>query len=57
MLISSQDVFFRRAGPATGSAAALVVMGVLLVRRLIAAGPLHVDRDLIEAIHDVAIEP
>jgi O-antigen/teichoic acid export membrane protein len=59
VLISSQDVFFRvELALLAGSAAALVVMGVLLVRRLTAAGPLHVDSgDLIEAIHDVAIEP
>ena len=56
---SSQDVFFRvELGLLVGSAAALLVMGVLLVRRLAVAGPLHVDSgDLIEAIHDVAIEP
>ena len=59
VLISSQDVFFRvELALLAGSAAALVVMAVLLVRRLTAAGPLHVDSgDLIEAIHDVAIEP
>jgi O-antigen/teichoic acid export membrane protein len=59
VLISSQDVFFRvELALLAGSAAALVVMGILLVRRLTAAGPLHVDSgDLIEAIHDVAIEP
>jgi O-antigen/teichoic acid export membrane protein len=59
VLISSQDVFFRvELALLAGSAAALVVMGALLVRRLTAAGPLHVESgDLIEAIHDVAIEP
>jgi hypothetical protein len=59
VLISSQDVFFRvELALLAGSAAALVVMGALLARRLTAAGPLHVDSgDLIEAIHDVAIEP
>jgi len=59
VLVSSQDVFFRvELALFAGSAAALVVMGVLLLRRLSAAGPLHVDSgDLIEAIHDVAIEP
>jgi O-antigen/teichoic acid export membrane protein len=59
VLVSSQDVFFRvELALLAGSAAALVVMGALLVRRLTAAGPLHVDSgDLIEAIHDVPVEP
>jgi hypothetical protein len=59
VLLSSQDVFFRvELGLFAGSAASLIVMGVLLIRRLTAGGPLHVDSgDFVEAIHDVAIEP
>jgi O-antigen/teichoic acid export membrane protein len=41
-----------------GSAVAMVVMGAMLLRRLHAAGPLSVDSDdLIEAIHELPIEP
>ena len=59
VLVSSQDVFFRvELALFAGSAAALVVMGILLIRRLTTAGPLRLDEgDLIEAIHDVAFEP
>jgi O-antigen/teichoic acid export membrane protein len=59
VLISSEDVFFRvELSLFAGSAVSLIVMGVLLIRRLTAAGPLHVDSgDFVEAIHDVAIEP
>jgi O-antigen/teichoic acid export membrane protein len=57
--LSSQDVFFRvELALFAGSAAALLVMGALLIRRLTAAGPLHVEEgDLIEAFHEVPIEP
>ena len=41
-----------------GSAVAMVVMGAMLLRRLHAAGPLAIDSgDLIEAIHEVPMEP
>ena len=57
--LSSQDVFFRvELALFAGSAAALLVMGALLIRRLTAAGPLYVEEgDLIEAFHEVPIEP
>jgi len=53
------DLFLRvELGLLIGSAVALVVIGGLLVRRLAVAGPLTVDSgDLIEAIHEVPIEP
>jgi O-antigen/teichoic acid export membrane protein len=56
---SSLDLFFRvELGLLIGSAVALVVIGVLLVRRLSVSGPLTVDQgDLIEAIHELPIEP
>jgi O-antigen/teichoic acid export membrane protein len=59
VLVASQDVFFRvELALFAGSAAALLMMGALLLRRLAVAGPLHVDRgDLIEAIHELPIEP
>ncbi len=59
VLISSDDLFFRvELALLVGSAVSLIVMGALLIRRLTVAGPLHVDSgDLIEAIHDVPIEP
>lgn len=53
------DLFLRvELGLLIGSAVAMAAMGLLLLRRLSAAGPLAIDSgDLIEAIHDVAIEP
>ena len=56
---ASLDLFFRvELGLLIGSAVALVVIGALLVRRLAVSGPLTVDSgDLIEAIHEVPIEP
>jgi O-antigen/teichoic acid export membrane protein len=53
------DLFLRvELGLLTGSAIALVVMGLLLVRRIGATGPVAVEEgDLIEALHEVAIEP
>jgi O-antigen/teichoic acid export membrane protein len=56
--LASDDLFFRvEMGLLVGSLAALVTMGVLLVRRLAVAGPLAVERgDFIEAIHEVPIE-
>ena len=56
---ASLDLFFRvELGLLIGSAVALVVIGALLVRRLALSGPLTVDSgDLIEAIHEVPIEP
>jgi O-antigen/teichoic acid export membrane protein len=55
----SDDLFFRvEIALLVGSAVALATMGGLLIRRLTARGPLHVESgDLIEAIHEVAIEP
>jgi O-antigen/teichoic acid export membrane protein len=56
--LASDDLFFRvELGLLVGSLAALLTMGVLLLRRLAVAGPLTVDRgDFIEAIHEVPIE-
>jgi O-antigen/teichoic acid export membrane protein len=56
---ASQDVFFRvELGLFAGSAVAFVVMAGLLIRRLAPAGPVVVDAgDLIEAMHEVPIEP
>jgi O-antigen/teichoic acid export membrane protein len=56
--LASDDLFFRvEMGLLVGSLAALVTMGVLLLRRLAVAGPLAVERgDFIEAIHEVPIE-
>jgi O-antigen/teichoic acid export membrane protein len=53
------DLFLRvELGLFVGSAVALVVIGGLLLRRLSASGPLHIDSgDLIEAFHEVPIEP
>jgi O-antigen/teichoic acid export membrane protein len=57
--VASDDLFFRvEVALLVGSAMAFAVMATLLVRRLAVRGPLFVDSgDLIEAIHDVAIEP
>ena len=59
VLLGPDDLFLRvEIGLLVGSLVAFVAMGVLLARRLSAAGPLHVDTgDLIEAIHEVPIEP
>ncbi|HET9609626.1 MAG TPA: hypothetical protein VFP06_08455 [Acidimicrobiales bacterium] len=56
---ASGDLFLRvEIGLLAGSAAAFVAMAGLLIRRLAVAGPLHIDSgDLIEAMHDVAVEP
>ena len=56
---ASLDLFLRvELGLLIGSAVALVVIGGLLLRRLHQSGPLTIDSgDLIEAIHEVAIEP
>jgi len=56
---ASGDLFLRvEVGLLAGSAAAFVAMAALLVRRLAVAGPLQIDSgDLIEAMHDVAVEP
>ena len=53
------DLFLRvELGLLVGSAVALVVMGFLLGRRLRAPGPLDIEEgDLIEALHEVAVEP
>jgi O-antigen/teichoic acid export membrane protein len=53
------DLFLRvEVGLLVGSATSLAVMGWMLVRRLSAAGPLTIEEgDLIEAIHEVPIEP
>ncbi|HET6953909.1 MAG TPA: hypothetical protein VFI47_26325 [Acidimicrobiales bacterium] len=57
--LASDDLFFRvEVGLLVGSAASFAVMTGLLIRRLAVSGPLRVDAgDLIEAMHDVAIEP
>jgi O-antigen/teichoic acid export membrane protein len=59
VLLASDDVFLRvELGLFVGSAVALAALGSLLVRRLAAGGPLHVESgDLIEAMHEVPIEP
>jgi hypothetical protein len=59
VLLGPDDLFLRvEIGLLVGSLVAFVAMGVLLARRLSAAGPLQVDTgDLIEAIHEVPIEP
>ncbi len=56
---ASHDVFFRvELGLFAGSAVSFVVMAGLLIRRLAPAGPVFVERgDLIEAMHEVPIEP
>ena len=56
---ASLDLFLRvELGLLIGSAVALVVIGSLLLRRLHQSGPLTIDSgDLIEAIHEVPIEP
>jgi O-antigen/teichoic acid export membrane protein len=56
---ASLDLFLRvELGLLVGSAVAMVVIGGLLVKRLAVSGPLAVDSgDLIEAIHEVPIEP
>jgi O-antigen/teichoic acid export membrane protein len=55
----SDDLFMRvELGLLIGSLVAFASMAVLLVRRLMVAGPLAVDSGaFIEALHDVAIEP
>jgi O-antigen/teichoic acid export membrane protein len=59
VMFVSNDLFLRvELGLLAGSAAAFTAMGSLLIRRLSAAGPLHIDSgDLIEAMHDVPLEP
>jgi O-antigen/teichoic acid export membrane protein len=59
VMFVSNDLFLRvELGLLAGSAAAFTAMGGLLIRRLSAAGPLHIDSgDLIEAMHDVPLEP
>jgi O-antigen/teichoic acid export membrane protein len=56
---ASDDVFFRvELALFAGSAVSFVVMAGLLIRRLAPAGPVVVERgDLIEAMHEVPIEP
>lgn len=56
---SHLDLFLRvELALLAGSAVALVVVGGLLVRRLAGAGPLAVrSGDLVEAIHEVPVEP
>ena len=53
------DLFFRvELALLVGSAASLATMSLLLVRRLSFGGPVTVDQgDLIEAMHEIAIEP
>jgi hypothetical protein len=56
--VASNDLFLRvELGLLVGSLVAFLTMGVLLLRRLAASGPLAVDRgDFIEAIHELPIE-
>src|SRR5918994_2194241 len=56
--VASDDLFLRvEIGLLVGSLVAFLSMAVLLVRRLLVAGPLSVDSgDFIEALHDVPIE-
>jgi O-antigen/teichoic acid export membrane protein len=56
--VASDDLFLRvEIGLLVGSLVAFLSMAVLLVRRLLVAGPLPVDSgDFIEALHDVPIE-
>ncbi len=58
LLAVTDDLFLRvEIGLLAGSAAAMAVMGGLLVRRL-ATDSLRVDPgDLIEALHEVPVEP
>jgi O-antigen/teichoic acid export membrane protein len=55
----AHDLFFRvEMALLVGSAAALIAMALLLARRLSAGGPVTVEEgDLIEAMHEIAIEP
>ncbi|MGH9232600.1 MAG: lipopolysaccharide biosynthesis protein [Acidimicrobiales bacterium] len=59
LVAATDDLFLRvEVGLLAGSAVAFVAMAGLLVRRLAAAGPLTIaSGDLIEALHDVPIEP
>jgi len=55
----SHDLFFRvEVALLVGSAMSLAMMAALLVRRLARRGPLRIrEGDLIEAMHEIAIEP
>jgi O-antigen/teichoic acid export membrane protein len=57
--LAADDVFLRvEIGLLVGSAVSLTTMAYMLVRRLAAGGPLTIaEGDLIEAIHEVPIEP
>lgn len=57
--VASNDLFLRvEVGLLVGSGVAFLAMGGLLVRRLRAAGPLRIESgDLIEAMHEVPVEP
>ncbi|HEX6166566.1 MAG TPA: hypothetical protein VFZ30_07260 [Acidimicrobiales bacterium] len=59
LLAATDDLFLRvEVGLLVGSAVAFVAMAGLLLRRLAASGPLRIaSGDLIEALHDVPIEP
>ncbi|HET6773865.1 MAG TPA: hypothetical protein VFH36_11180 [Acidimicrobiales bacterium] len=59
LVAATDDLFLRvEVGLLAGSAVAFVAMAGLLVRRLAASGPLTIaSGDLIEALHDVPIEP
>ena len=58
-LLISDDLFLRvELGLFAGSLMALITMAGLLINRLRVSGPVHVESgDVIEALHDVAIEP
>jgi len=59
IMFIAHDLFFRvEVALLVGSAASMVVMSLLLVRRLSVGGPVTVKQgDLIEAMHEVALEP
>jgi O-antigen/teichoic acid export membrane protein len=59
LVAATDDLFLRvEVGLLAGSAVAFVAMAGLLMRRLAASGPLTIaSGDLIEALHDVPIEP
>jgi O-antigen/teichoic acid export membrane protein len=59
VVVASDDLFLRvELALLVGSAVAFATMAGLLIRRLMASGPVQVrEGDLIKALHDVAVEP
>lgn len=59
VFVGPSDLFLRvEVGLLVGSLVSFVAMGVLLVRKIATSGPMTIDSgDLIEAIHEVPIEP